>query len=54
MTRKSSEATTQHAPGVGHSDLKNERHAPIRHTWKPVDFEGEDTSLTQAELALMK
>jgi hypothetical protein len=22
--------------------------------WKPIDFEGQDTSLTQAELALMK
>jgi hypothetical protein len=22
--------------------------------WEPIDFEGEDTSLTEAELALMK
>jgi hypothetical protein len=28
--------------------------SPARLTWKPIDFEGEDTSLTQDELALLK
>jgi len=27
---------------------------PTRPAWRPIDFEGEDNSLTQAHLALLK
>jgi hypothetical protein len=47
--KKEREAERRQAEGRGH------RSEPSAcHPWKPIDFEGPDTSLTQAELAVMK
>jgi hypothetical protein len=48
-TKKEREVERSQAEARGHRS-----EASACEPWKPIDFQGEDTSLTQAELTLMK